>query len=61
MCHEEYIERSELIKTSAAPAEVREKALENLNTDYYGISQRNTEILREIYASEADTDDINQQ
>ena len=58
MKREEYIKRMEAIQTSAAAADIRKKALEKLDSEFYGIDKRNKEILKSIKAGEADISDI---
>ena len=54
MSHNEYIKKSEMIKSSAAPLEVRAKALEELEMKYNGVNKRDENILKDIYAGGAE-------
>ena len=45
-------------KRSSAPAEVREKAMQDLEEYFYGKKKRNTILLRKIEEGKADTSDM---
>lgn len=59
MTYVEYTKKREVIQVSEAHVTVKEKALKDLDTQYYGATvDKHKRILEDIKAGQADIDDI---
>jgi len=57
MTRQEYEKKIQAYKSSSAPVDVKEKAIKELQM-MYGGSEKHKELLKDIYMSQPDVEDI---